>query len=297
MTEEKTIGIGVSEAPAKKQSQFLAVLKRLSRRPTAVVGGALFLVIVFCAIFGDLIAPYNYNQINMREVYETPSLRHLFGTDQLGRDIFSRMLVGAKYTLSIGIGSQIIALTGGLIVGSCAGFFGQTVDNIIMRILDVIQSIPGMIMNIVLAAVLGLGLTPCILAMGIGGITGTSRMVRGNILKIRKSEFVDAATSINCSTPRIIAKHVLPNILSPIIISVTGGIGGGIMGASGLSYLGLGVQPPHPEWGAMLSGGKDVIQTYPHVCLMPGLVIAVTMLSINLMGDGLRDALDPKLKK
>ena len=281
----------------KKQRQSIVVLKRLIKRPTAVIGGILFLLILFGAIFGNLVAPYNYSKLSMKEAYAEPSWQHIMGCDKYGRDIFSRVLVGAKYTLIIGFGAQLISLTGGLLVGSIAGFFGQKVDNIVMRILDVIQSIPGMLLNIVLAAMLGLGIQPCILALGIGGIAGSARMVRANILKVRKEEFIDAATSINCSIPRIMIRHVFPNILSPIIINVTMGIAMGIMGASSLSYLGLGVQAPNPEWGAMLSAGKDVIQTFPHVSLMPGLVIAMAILSLNLMGDGLRDALDPKLKK
>ena len=215
----------------------------------------------------------------------------------MGRDILSRMLVGAKYSLLIGIGSEAISLCGGLVVGSIAGYFGQKVDNVIMRFCDVIQAIPGMVLNIALAAVLGVGIVPCIFALGIGHIAGSARMIRANILKVRKNEYIDAAKSINCSTPRIIVKHVLPNTISPMIVSATMGIAGSIMSASSLSYLGLGVQPPMPEWGAMLTAGKEYLTNFPHMCLFPGLVIALTVLSLNLMGDGLRDALDPKLKK
>lgn len=281
---------------AKKQSQFMAVVKRVCRRPTAAVGGAIFILIVLTAIFGDYLAPYNYNQLHMSEKFALPGAKYLMGTDKMGRDILSRVLVGGKYTLLIAFASAAIAVVFGTIVGSIAGFFGQKVDNIVMRILDVIQSVPGMILNIVLAAALGLGIVPCIVAIGIGGIAGSARMARANILQIRKNEYIDAATSINCSTPRIILRHVLPNIISPIIINVTQSLAMGIMGASSLSFIGLGVQPPTPEWGAMLSAGKDVLQMYPHVTLMPGLVISITILSLNLLGDGLRDALDPKLK-
>ncbi|MBS4986656.1 MAG: ABC transporter permease [Hungatella hathewayi] len=273
------------------------VMKRMLHNPMAVMGMVIFLIIVFCAIFGPWIAPYDISKVSVKEAFQSPSARHLFGTDNLGRDIFSRLLVGAKYSLMIGLGAEVIALFGGLVVGSIAGFFGQRVDDVIMRLCDVIQSIPGMVLNIALAAVLGLGIVPCFLALGIGGIAGNARMIRANILKIRKNEFVDAASSINCSTPRIIIRHVLPNTISPMIVSATMDMARSIMAASSLSYLGLGVQPPNPEWGAMLSAGKSYILNYPYMCLAPGIVIAITVLSLNLMGDGLRDALDPKLKK
>lgn len=285
-----------NEAP-KSEKQFVTIIKRMVKSPTSAVGMIVFVLIILCAIFGNLLAPYEYNKVSMVDAYQSPSWKHIFGTDNLGRDIFSRMLIGAKYSLLIGLGTESIALVGGLLIGSIAGFFGQKVDNVIMRICDVIQSVPGMVLNIALAAILGLGIVPCILALGIGGIAGDARLIRANILKIRKNEFVDAATSINCSTPRIIIKHVLPNAISPMIVATTMGMARSIMGASSLSYLGLGVQPPTPEWGAMLSAGKTYILDYPYMCLFPGLVIAITVLALNLMGDGLRDALDPKLKK
>lgn len=280
----------------KKQSRFFAVIKRMMKSPSAAIGTILFAIILLCAILGDIIAPYDYNQITM-EGFQGPSWRHWFGTDPMGRDLLSRMLVGAKWSLLIGIGSEAISLGGGLIVGSIAGYFGQRVDNVIMRICDVIQAIPGMVLNIALASILGFGIGPCILALGLGHVAGSSRMVRANILKIRKSEFIDAAKSINCRTPRVIIRHVIPNIISPMIVSATMGMAGSLMSASSLSYLGLGVQPPTPEWGALLTAGKQYLTNFPYMCLFPGLIIALTVLSLNLMGDGLRDALDPKLKK
>lgn len=182
-------------------------------------------------------------------------------------------------------------------MGAISGFFGGITDNVIMRLCDVIQSVPGMILNIALACVLGTGIFNTVLALGIGGVAGTARLMRASILKVRKMDYLEAAVSSNCSSTRIIIKHVLPNSFSPIIVQATMGVGARIIGAAGLSYLGLGVQPPLPEWGAMLTAGRDFIKQYPYLTLIPGLCIAIVVLSLNLFGDGLRDALDPKLKK
>lgn len=281
----------------KRENQFFMVIKRLCQRPTAVIGMVIFGFILFCAIFGDWLAPYDYAAIRIAEAYQKPSAAHWFGTDNLGQDILSRMLVGAKWSLIIGFGSQVISIVGGIFVGSIAGFFGQRVDNIIMRICDVVQAVPGTVLNIALAAAFSNGVMSCIIALGVGHIAGKARLIRAQILKIRKNEFIDAATSINCSTPRIILKHVLPNTISPIIVSTTMGMAASIMSASSLSYLGLGVQAPTPEWGAMLSASRDYILGYSYMCLFPGLAIGLVVLSLNLIGDGLRDALDPKLKQ
>lgn len=285
------------ENPAKKKSQFVEVLKRLTDNKGAVFGGVLFLAVLLLAIFASVLAPYDYAQVNVAERLLSPCAAHWFGTDQMGRDILSRILYGARYSLFIGIGSVIFSAFFGVIVGAIAGFFGGWVDNTIMRLCDVIQSVPGMILNIALACVLGPGVVNTILALGIEGIAGTARLMRASILNIRKMEYLDAAKTCNCSNTRTIVRHVLPNTFAPILVQATMGVGGRIMMAASMSYIGIGVQPPTPEWGAMLSDSRDFIMRYPYMCLIPGLCIMMVVLSLNLLGDGLRDALDPKLKK
>jgi ABC-type dipeptide/oligopeptide/nickel transport system permease subunit len=215
----------------------------------------------------------------------------------LGRDVFSRILYGAKFSIAIGIGSIIVSSGLGIVVGSIAGFFGKIKYDVIMRLCDVIESIPGMILNLALACMLGPGVFNTIIALGLGGISGTARLTRASILNVRKREYLDAAVSINCSNPRIIIKHVLPNSFAPLLVQATMGVGARILDAAALSFIGIGVQPPMPEWGAMLAAGRNFIKDYPHLTLFPGFCIMIIVLSLNLLGDGLRDALDPKLKK
>lgn len=214
----------------------------------------------------------------------------------MGRDIFSRVLIGARYSISSGVLAVGIAMIFGMAIGAIAGFFGGWVDNIIMRILDVIQAIPGMLMMIVISAILGPGFVNTIIAMAFGSISGMARMLRAQMLKVRENEYIEAAVSINCSKFRIVMSHLLPNCMSPMIVQGTMGVAQAITLCAGLSFIGLGVQPPTPEWGAMLAGARQFIRQAPHLVFFPGLAIAITVLALNLMGDGLRDALDPKLK-
>lgn len=297
MISTATVAGATVGAPVKKKSQLVETMKRLTDNKGAVFGGIIFLLVLLVAIFAPLITPYSTTQINVLERLQGPSVKHWFGTDQMGRDIFSRAIFGARYSLLIGIGSCAFSAFFGVIVGSIAGYFGGAYDNIIMRICDVIQSIPGMILNIVLACVLGPGVGNVILAMGFEGIAGTARLMRSSILNVRKMEYLDAARTSNCSDFRTIFRHVLPNTFAPILVQATMGVGGRIMMAAGMSYVGIGVQPPTPEWGAMLADSKDFIMEYPHMCLIPGFCIMLVVLSLNLLGDGLRDALDPKLRK
>lgn len=280
----------------KKNSEFLRVLRQLSKNKGAMLGLAIFLIEVVIAIIAPLIIPYDYMKMDMLNQFATPSLQHLFGCDDVGRDIFSRVLYGARYSISLGVFATMISTVLGIVVGSIAGYFGGKVDNITMRILDVIQAMPGMLLMIVLSALLGTGFFNTILAMALSTIPGTARMLRAQMLKERENEYIEASQSINCSKPRIIISHLLPNCMSPLIVGATMGLAQMITTASGLSFIGLGVQPPIPEWGAMLSGARAYIRQAPHLVIFPGLAIAVTVLALNLLGDGLRDALDPKLK-
>jgi len=280
----------------RKESQFLAVVKRIIRNPTAATGFTIFLVLVFLAVFAPVLSPYKYTQMNMRETFQGPSLKHLCGTDNLGRDIFTRLIYGGRYSLSMGFIAMIAAATIGVMLGSLCGYFLGKFDFYVMRFLDIFQAIPGMLLTIAISAALGAGFDKTILALAISRIPAVTRLTRSAVMKVRQNEFVEAAEAIGCSQFRRIFLHVLPNSLAPVIVEITMGIANTVLVLSSLSYIGLGVQPPTPEWGAMLSAAKGYIRTYPYMILFPGLFIATTVLSLNLAGDGLRDALDPKLK-
>lgn len=283
--------------PYKKQNQFLAVMKRLRMNTGAMIGLTIFAILVLLGALAPLIAPYDYAALDVMNANLPPSLQHLCGTDQVGRDIFSRLLTGIRYSLTLGLGATVLGTAVGVFFGCIAGYFGGVVDEVLMRLTDIIQSIPGMILHIVVACAIGTGYWKCILVLAVTGISGSARLIRAQIMQIRSMEYVEAASVTNCSNLKIILKHLLPNAFSPILVNMTMGIGGTIMQAAGLAYLNLGVRPPTPEWGAMLSDGRDYLTKYPWMCIFPGLLIMITVLALNLFGDGLRDALDPKLKK
>lgn len=294
---ERQIVASAPEAKVKKQNQFVEILKRMSRNKGAMLGLIVFVAIVVIGIVAPWIAPYDFSKVDILNAFQTPSAEHWFGTDSLGRDVLSRCMIGTRYSVTIGIVAMIISFVGGILIGSVSGYFGGKVDQIIMRLCDIIQAIPSLILNIALATVLGQGFNNCIIALGIGGIAGAARLVRSSMLSIGKMEYLDAARVINCPTPKIILGHALPNAISPMIVQATMSVARNILNAASLSYLGMGVQPPDPEWGAMLTAGRDYIAKYPYLTIIPGIIIVITALSLNLLGDGLRDALDPKLKK
>ena len=281
----------------KGQSEFSRFVYQLSKNKMAMIGLVILLIEVLIAIFATQIAPYGYQEIDPTALRQVPSAKHWFGTDEIGRDIFSRVVVGTRYSLSMGIIATAISSVIGIVIGAVAGFAGGWTDNIIMRALDVIQSLPGMLLTIVMSAVLGSGYFNTILALSVGAIPGQARMLRANMLKQRKAEYIEAAYSINCSPARIIFTHLVPNSISANIVGMTMGVAHTIIQAASLSFIGLGVQPPTPDWGAMLSGARAFIRKSPHMVIFPGLAIAVTVLAFNMLGDGIRDALDPKLKK
>lgn len=281
----------------KKESQFAQVMKRMSRNKTAMFGLVITLMVLALAILAPLIIPYPYDKLDMTSRFQTPSMKHLFGTDDMGRDIFSRLLYGGRASLLLGFAATIISTAIGMLIGSIVGYFGGLVDTVVMRLIDILQAIPGILLAIAISACLGSGLFNTVLALSIGGIPMTVRLLRGSILGVRKMEYIEAAQKINCSVPRTIMKHILPNSIAPIIVSVTMGIGNTILMAASLSYIGLGVQPPTPEWGAMLTAANVYMRDHSYMVVFPGIAIALIVLSLNLLGDGLRDALDPKLKK
>ena len=261
------------------------------------MAGLIFVVVLLVLSFiSPWICPYSYKTISMKEQFALPSWQHPFGCDELGRDILSRVLYGAKYTMSVGVFSTGFACIFGVVLGSVSGYFGGKVDNLIMRCLDVFQSFPGILLAITLSTVLGPGFEKVIIAMGIAYMPSYARMMRASILTIRNSEYIEAATAMNCSTLQIVTRHIIPNAISPLIVQVAMGIANAGLSASSLSFLGFGVKATTPEWGAMLSSARGFIQDYPHLCIFPGMFIMATVLSFNLVGDAVRDALDPKLK-
>jgi ABC-type dipeptide/oligopeptide/nickel transport system permease subunit len=284
------------ELVSLKPGSLRYIWKKISHNPGAMAGIIAIAAILAASFLSPYILKHHYSVVDMTSQYARPSFDHLLGCDELGRDILARVLYGARYTLSIGFLSVTISAGFGIILGSIAGFFGSITDSVIMRVLDVFQAFPQMLLAIALSAVLGTGLDKCILALGISGIPNFARMTRANILTIRNLEYIEAATSINCAQIRIIRRHVLPNAISPLIVSISMSIAGAGLAASSLSFIGLGVRPPNPEWGAMLASARNHIRDYPHMVIIPGIFIMITVLSFNLIGDAIRDALDPKLK-
>ncbi len=270
---------------------------RLLHNRTAMFGLAIFLtIIILCALAG-VICPEGYDQQDISKRFLPPGTPgYILGTDNLGRSLLARILYGGRSSLMIGFISTTLTVVIGVILGMIAGFYGGTVDDVIMRILDIFNAIPNLLLAICIAAVFGGSVTNCILAVGISGIPSTARMVRGPTLAAKGMEYVESAKSIDASDWVVIFKHIMPNISSVIIVNFTMGIGGSILIAASLSFLGLGVQPPSPEWGAMLSSAREFMVKYPYLVSIPGLSIAAVVFSMNLFGDGVRDALDPRLK-
>lgn len=271
-------------------------MRRFLKNRLSLLGVVILLAIILLAVFADVIAPYPYDQQDLSAVYQTPNAQHIMGTDGVGRDQFSRIIYGGRYSLSIGFLAVGIALVLGTILGCIAGFYGGKADSIIMRIIDMMMAIPSVLLAIVITSTLGTGLFNLTLAMGISSIPTYARVVRAAIMSIRGQEYVEAARLNGCSDVRIIVRHILPNILAQLIVQVTLGLGLTILSASGLSFLGLGVQPPTPEWGSMLAAARGDIRNYPYLLIFPGCAIALVVLALNMVGDGLRDALDPRMK-
>ncbi|MGL5436766.1 MAG: ABC transporter permease [Lachnospiraceae bacterium] len=281
----------------KSNSAFAIFMRKILRRREAVAGAAILVILAVLAALAPWISKYPYDAMDIKNAFSSPSVEHIFGTDHLGRDMLSRIMYGGRFSLSVGIVSVAISAAGGMIFGSIAGYFGGKVDNLIMRFMDIFNAIPQVLLAVCISAALGTGFFKTVFAIGIGGIPNFSRVIRANILSVRQLDYVEAATSINCSNPRIIFRHVVPNALTPFLVQCTLAIANGLIVAATLSYIGLGVQPPLPEWGAMLSDSRNYIRQYPYLMICPGIFIMITVLSFNLIGDAVRDALDPKLKK
>ncbi|MDD3368951.1 MAG: ABC transporter permease [Lachnospiraceae bacterium] len=283
----------------KSRSMAQETWRRLIKNKGAVIGLIFLLTLVVVSILSGFIYDYDTDIIalNMGEALQAPSAAHWFGTDSLGRDIFARILYGARYSLMIGVGAVAIGLVIGVTLGAIAGFYGGAVDQIIMRVVDVFYSIPNIMIAVVIVSLLGTSTVNLLIALCFTCATSFTRIARASVMTIRDQEYVEAAYELGLPTWKIILKHIIPNCLSPIIVQVTLLIGTTIIAASSLSFLGIGVPSPAPEWGAMLSEGRQHIRDASYMCVIPGIAIMLTVLALNLLGDGLRDALDPKMKK
>nr|WP_052220806.1 nickel transporter permease [Clostridium homopropionicum] len=281
---------------SEKASQFKEMFGMLIKNRAALVGMIIIIFLVIIALIGKFIEPFDPNVGQLSESLQAPSSAHLLGTDEQGRDILSRIIDGTSISLRVGVTSVTFALTIGIILGSIAGYYGKRVDMIIMRIMDMILAFPSLLLAIAFMTALGRGIDKAIIAISIVTIPEYARIVRSSILSIKESEYVQAARVIGNRDSAIIFKHILPNVISPIVVRATLGISSAILDTAALGFLGLGVQPPAAEWGSMLGSGRTYFFNAPHIVLFPGIAITITVLAFNLFGDGLRDALDPKLR-
>ena len=291
--------MAATKAAPKKRSQFEEVWRRLKKNKMAMLGLAIVVFLVLLAVFADFL--FNYEEIVIKQNtairLQGPSAEHWFGTDEFGRDILARLVHGGRISLVVGVVAVSIALVLGGTLGAISGFFGGKVDMLISRAMDILLAVPSLLLSITIVSALGPSIMNLMIAIAVSSVPGYARIVRSSVMTVRDNEFVEAAKAIGANDAQIIASHILPNCLAPIIVQVSLKVASAILSTSGLSFLGLGVKAPTPEWGSMLSGGRAYLRNAPHLTVFPGLCIMLTILSMNLLGDGLRDALDPKLKQ
>ena len=282
---------------SKRNSQIKEIWRRYKKSKIAMLGLVLPIFVLAIAIFADIIVPYEeaITQDPANRL-QGPSGEHWFGTDELGRDVFARVVHGSRYSLWIGVSTSIFSLIIGGLLGAVAGYYGKTIDNVIMRLTDVVMTVPPILLSLAVVAALGANLTNLLIAITVSCIPNMVRMVRSTVLTVIDNDYIEAAKSYGSSDMRVILRYVIPNALGPIIVTTTMNVAAMILSASGLSFLGMGVQPPSPEWGALLSDARQYMFNAPYLLYFPGLFIVIAALSFNLAGDGLRDALDPKLK-
>lgn len=294
----KQVEVKNAENKTKRRGQWGEIWRRLKKNKMAVTGLVIISIIILVAIFADVIADYDTVVIKQNLVHklQPPSAQYWLGTDEFGRDIFARLIHGARVSLQVGVIAVAIAIFIGGALGAVAGYYGGRFENIVMRIMDIFLAVPSILLAIAIVAALGPNLVNLMITISISSIPSYARIVRASVLTIRDQEFVEAAKAIGASDARIIFKHIIPNALAPVIVQGTLGVAGAILSIAGLSFIGLGIQPPAPEWGAMLSGGRQYLRYAWWVTTFPGVAIMLTILSLNLLGDGLRDALDPRLK-
>ncbi len=288
------------QAPAVKappsEGYWRIAWRRLRRHRLAMAGGVVIALFIGIAIFAGVLTPYAFDQIDLYKRKAPPSLSHPLGTDELGHDVLTRLLYAGRVSLSVGFSAALAAAFIGTVVGGFAGFYGGWPDNALMRFTDIMFSIPGLPVLIILSRYLGGSVSGIILVLSAFAWMGVARLVRGELLKLRGQDFAEAARALGASDMRILARHLVPNALAPVIVSATLTVGGAILSEAGLSFLGIGIQPPTPSWGNMLQNAQDLIWTTPWLAVWPGVMIFLTVLCFNFFGDGLRDALDPRLR-
>lgn len=292
MAEENVLS--TSGAAEKPESRFKSMWDAFKKNKAALFGLFVIIFLVVIAIIGPFITPYEPNKQIMADANQGPSAAHFFGTDNLGRDIFSRIIAGTRVSLFVGMAVVALSLVIGTFLGSVAGYFGGKLDAFIMRVMDIMLSIPSILLAITLMAALGKGIDKAVIAIGVVSIPEYARIIRSAVLSAKENDYVAAARVIGSSDGRIIFHHIMPNVISSIVVRATLGISGAILDTAALGFLGLGVQPPTAEWGDMLGRVRSMILVYPHMLIFPGLAITLAVLAFNLFGDGLRDALDPK---
>ncbi|EKN71660.1 binding-protein-dependent transport systems inner membrane component [Neobacillus bataviensis LMG 21833] len=298
LEEKEILNISPSSPPTKRPtaSPLFEFWRKFKKQRLAFISAIFVAILIILAIIGPYIVPYKIDQPDYTQVLQGPSLKHLAGTDSFGRDIFSRIIAGTRISLFVGLFSVFIGAAIGTLLGLISGYYGKWIDGLIMRFCDILFAFPGILLAIGIIAILGPGLENVVIAVAIFGVPTFARIVRSSTLTAMSTLYVEATRSIGAKPRRIIWKHIFPSTISSIIVYFTMKIGTAILTAASLSFLGLGAQPPSPEWGAMLSTGRDYIDTAPHMILFPGLIIFLTVLAFNLLGDGLRDTLDPKIK-
>jgi peptide/nickel transport system permease protein len=291
------------QAPITLQTQAVRARSRrtdfvrgLLKNSGAVIGLVILALLIVAAILAPVLTPFDPVAINPPARLQPPSWEHLLGTDPFGRDLFTRVLYGARISLPVGIIAVVISASIGIGLGLISGFYGRLLDGVIMRVIDVMLAFPGIMLALIVVAILGPNLQNVMIAVGIGGIPRYTRLVRGSVLAARELVYVEAARVVGASDRRILVLHILPNVLAPVVVLSTISVGTAILAAAGLSFLGLGAQPPTPEWGSMLADGRQFLNSDPWVTSAPGIAIMLTVLSVNLFGDGLRDVLDPRLR-
>ena len=284
-------------APTRGRSPARDAWRKLLRSKSALIGGSILTAIILSALFAPVISPYDPIKTSQRTSLEAPGLSHPMGTDRFGRDVLSRVLWGGRLSLPVGIVSVLIGAVVGVTLGLIAGYYGGPFDAVIMRFVDLLLAFPGILLALAIVAVLGGSLSNLMIAVGISSIPAYVRITRGTVLSIKEREFVVAARSLGISDGAVILRHILPNVRAPLIVLATLGVASAIITSSALSFLGLGIKPPTPEWGNLLADGREFLQHAWWVAFFPGLAILLTVLAINLLGDGLHDALDPYLKR
>jgi ABC-type dipeptide/oligopeptide/nickel transport system permease subunit len=288
--------LAVPREDVRSSSLWRDALRRLLRNRLAVAGGVTVLVLACFAIFADVLAPYSYTKTNFSRLNEAPSRDYPLGTDHVGRDMLSRMIYGARVSMVVGLGAQVIVVLLGVPIGALSGYVGGRADLFLMRLVDVMYAFPNLLFVILVMSMLGAGLLNIFIAIGLTGWVGIARQTRAQVLAIKEKEFVEGARALGGGFGWVLLRHVLPNAMTPIIVAVTFGIPQAIFTEAALSFIGVGINPPTPSWGQMVGEGQQYLRTYWHLCVFPSIAIAVTMLSFTFLGDGVRDALDPKLK-